>query len=119
MKFNIIFIHPFDNMNSWAVLVIAGLFEMAWVLSLKFSNNFTNLFYTILVAVFMILSLGLLSVSFKSIPMGTAYACWTAIGAIGVIVFGILFLGESGNALRLFFIALIIAGVIGLNLTTH
>ena len=106
-------------MNSWIILVIAGIFEMAWVLALKFSNNFTNFFYTILVVIFMILSLVFLSISFKTIPMGTAYACWTAIGAVGVIVFGMMFLGESTDVLRIFFIALIIAGVIGLNLTTN
>ena len=106
-------------MNSWIILVFAGLFEMAWVLALKFSNNFSNLFYTVLFVIFMILSLVLLSISFKSIPMGTAYACWTAIGAVGVIVFGMMFLGESADALRTFFIALIVAGVIGLNLTTN
>ena len=106
-------------MNSWMILVIAGLFEMAWVLALKFSNSFSNLFFTILVVIFMILSLFFLSVSFESIPMGTAYACWTAIGAVGVIVFGMLFLGESSDVLRLFFIGLIVAGVIGLNLTAH
>lgn len=66
-------------------------FWNGWVLALKFSNNFSNLLYTALVVVFMILSLVFLSVSFKSIPMGTAYACWTAIGAVGVIVFGMMF----------------------------
>ena len=106
-------------MNSWIILVIAGLFEMAWVLALKLSNNFSNIFYAVLVVIFMRLSLVLLSISFQTIPMGTAYACWTAIGAIGVIVFGMMFLGESMDVLRIFFIALIVAGVIGLNLTTN
>lgn len=106
-------------MNSWIILVIAGLFEMAWVLALKLSNNFSNIFYAVLVVIFMSLSLVLLSISFQTIPMGTAYACWTAIGAIGVIVFGMMFLGESMDVLRIFFIALIVAGVIGLNLTTN
>lgn len=106
-------------MNSWIYLVIAGIFEMAWVLALKFSQNFTKLTYSILVVVFMALSLIFLSMSFESIPMGTAYACWTAIGAVGVLIFGILFLGESSSVLRLFFITLIVAGVIGLNLTGH
>ena len=81
-------------MNSWVILVIAGLFEMAWVLALKFSNNFSNLFYAALVVIFMSLSLVLLSISFQTIPMGTAYACWTAIGSIGGIVFGMRLLGE-------------------------
>lgn len=106
-------------MNSWIYLIIAGIFEMAWVLALKFSQNFTKLNYSILVVVFMALSLILLSMSFELIPMGTAYACWTAIGAVGVLIFGILFLGESSSVLRLFFITLIVAGVIGLNLTGH
>lgn len=106
-------------MNSWIYLIVAGIFEMAWVISLKLSENFTKFNYSILVIVFMALSIILLSMSFDSIPTGTAYACWTAIGAIGVLVVGILFFGESVGALRLFFIMLIVAGVIGLNLTTH
>lgn len=105
-------------MNSWIYLVIAGIFEMGWVLALKFSENFTKLIFSALTIIFMILSLLFLSFSFKTIPMGTAYACWTAIGAIGVIIFGIFFLGESANILRIFFIGLVIAGIIGLKITT-
>ena len=104
-------------MNSWIYLIIAGIFEMAWVLALKFSENFTKLIFSALTIIFMILSLLFLSFSFKTIPMGTAYACWTAIGAIGVIIFGIFFLGESANLLRIFFIGLVIAGIIGLKVT--
>lgn len=106
-------------MNPWIILVIAGFFEMAWVLALKYSNNFSNLFYTALVIIFMFFSILLLSISFKSIPMGTAYACWTAIGAVSVIIFGMMFLGESIDALRIFFLILIVVGVVGINLTTH
>lgn len=73
-------------MNSWIYLFVAGIFEMGWVLALKFSENFTKLLFAVLTVVFMILSLIFLSFSFKSIPMGTAYACWTAIGAVGVII---------------------------------
>ena len=105
-------------MNSWIYLIIAGIFEMAWVLALKFSENFTKLIFSVLTIIFMILSLLFLSFSFKTIPMGTAYACWTAIGAVGVIIFGIFFLGESANLLRIFFIGLVIAGIIGLKVTT-
>lgn len=105
-------------MNSWIYLVIAGIFEMGWVLALKFSENFTRLLFAVLTVIFMILSLIFLSFSFKTIPMGTAYACWTAIGAIGVIIFGIFFLGESVNILRIFFICLVISGIIGLKLTS-
>ena len=98
-------------MNSWIYLFVAGIFEMGWVLALKFSENFTKLLFAVLTVVFMILSLIFLSFSFKSIPMGTA------IGAVGVIIFGIFFLGESANLLRLFFIGLVITGIIGLKLT--
>ena len=105
-------------MNSWIYLVIAGIFEMGWVLALKFSENFTKLIFTLLTIIFMVLSLVFLSFSFKTIPMDTVYACWTAIGVIGVIIFGIFFLGESANLLRIFFIGLVIAGIIGLKLTT-
>lgn len=106
-------------MNSWIILTIVGFFEMAWVLALKYSNNFSNLFYAVLVVIFMFFSILLLSISFKTIPMGTAYACWTAIGAVSVIIFGMMFLGESADALRIFFLALILVGVIGLNITGH
>lgn len=92
---------------------------MLWVLSLRLSENFTKIPFIILTAVFMIISLILLSLSFESIPMGTAYACWTAIGAVGVLVIGILFLGESADILRIFFILLVVAGIIGINLTSH
>ena len=88
-------------MNSWICLIIAGIFEMLWVLSLELSDGFS-----------------ILSFSFETIPMGTAYACWTAIGAIGVIIIGMLFLNESTSFLRLGFIAMVLIGIIGLKLTT-
>lgn len=105
-------------MNSWIYLVIAGIFEMIWVLALKFSDNFQKLGYVILTAVAMILSLLFLSLSFKTIPTGTAYACWTAIGAVGVILVGMIFLGESTSFLRIFFISLIVIGIVGLKIAS-
>ncbi len=105
-------------MNSWIYLIIAGIFEMAWVLALKFSENFTKLLFSVLTVIFMILSLIFLSLSFKTIPTGTAYACWTAIGAVGVIVVGMIFFGESTSILRIGFLAMIIIGIVGLKLTT-
>ncbi|MDO5849437.1 MAG: multidrug efflux SMR transporter [Methanobrevibacter sp.] len=105
-------------MNSWICLVIAGFFEMVWVLALKFSDNFKKIEYVVLTIVAMILSLLFLSFSFKSIPTGTAYACWTAIGAVGVIVVGMLFLGESTSFLRILFISLIVIGIVGLKLVS-
>ena len=89
---------------------------MVWVLSLKFSDNFKKIEFTILTIIAMVLSLLFLSISFKNISTGTAYACWTAIGTIGVIIFGIMFLGESISFLKVIFIALIVIGIIGLNL---
>lgn len=105
-------------MNSWIYLLIAGIFEMIWVLALKFSDNFQKLGYVILTAVAMILSLLFLSLSFKTIPTGTAYACWTAIGAVGVILVGMIFLGESTSFLRIFFISLILIGIVGLKIAS-
>lgn len=105
-------------MNSWIYLVIAGIFEMIWVLALKFSDNFQKAGYVILTTVAMILSLLFLSLSFKTIPTGTAYACWTAIGAVGVILVGMIFLGESTSFLRIFFISLIVIGIVGLKIAS-
>lgn len=104
-------------MNSWICLAIAGIFEMAWVLALKLSDNFQKVEYVVLTVVAMILSLLFLSMSFKTIPTGTAYACWTAIGAVGVIVVGMIFLGESTSLSRILFISLIVIGIVGLKLT--
>lgn len=105
-------------MNAWIYLIIAGIFEMLWVVTLKLSEGFTKIVPIILTVIFMLLSLVFLSFSFKSIPMGTAYACWTAIGAVSIIIVGILFFGESATVLRLFFLTLVIAGIIGLKVTS-
>lgn len=91
---------------------------MAWVLSLKFSENFTKLIFSSLTIIFMILSLIFLSFSFKTIPTGTAYACWTAIGSIGVIIVGMLFFSESTSVIRICFLAMIIIGIVGLKITS-
>lgn len=105
-------------MNSWICLIIAGIFEMLWVLSLELSDGFSKIKYILLTIIFMIISIVLLSFSFETISMGTAYACWTAIGAIGVIIIGMLFLNESTSFVRLAFIAMVIIGIVGLKLTT-
>ena len=105
-------------MNSWICLIIAGIFEMLWVLSLELSDGFSKIKYILLTIIFMIISIVLLSFSFETIPMGTAYACWTAIGAIGVIIIGMIFFNESTSFVRLGFIAMVIIGIVGLKLTT-
>ena len=102
---------------SWIILIAAGLFEVVWAAALKMSNGFTNIKADILFVVGMALSVGLLSLAMKAIPMGTAYAVWTGIGAVGGVVAGLIFFGESASILRLVSIALIIIGIVGLKLT--
>lgn len=103
---------------SWIVLVAAGLFEVVWATALKMSNGFTNIKADILFVVGMALSVGLLSLAMKAIPMGTAYAVWTGIGAVGGVAAGLIFFGESSSILRLVSVALVIIGIVGLKLTT-
>ena len=98
----------------WFILFIAGLFETAWAIGMKYSNGFTKLYPSIFTLVTMSLSVYLLSVSLKTLPVGTAYAVWTGIGAVGTAILGIILFGESKELMRFFFIFLIIAGIIGL-----
>lgn len=105
-------------MNSWIYLVIAGICEVCWAVPLKFSDGFTKIVPSVLTVIFLILSMVFLEYSLKCIPLGTAYACWTAIGAAGTVIVGMIFLNESTSPLRLLFLFLIIAGVVGLKLTT-
>ena len=104
---------------SWIILVAAGLFEVVWAAALKMSNGFTNIKADILFVIGMALSVGLLSLAMKAIPMGTAYAVWTGIGAVGGVVAGLIFFGESASILRLVSVALIIIGIVGLKLTAR
>ncbi|MFI7616262.1 multidrug efflux SMR transporter [Nonomuraea terrae] len=99
---------------AWIVLVLAGLFEVAMALSLKLSNGFTHLWWSLSFLTTAVLSFGLLSYAIKTLEVGTAYAVWTGIGAAGTAVLGMLLLGDQVSAGRLLFIGLILAGVIGL-----
>lgn len=99
---------------NWIVLFIAGLFEVAWAISLKYSEGFTKPLASIFTIATMIISMALLSYSVKSLPVGTAYAVWTGIGAVGTAILGIFLFNESREFMRIFFIFLIIAGLIGL-----
>ena len=101
----------------WTYLFIAGLFECAWAVGLKYTDGFTRPAPIVFTAVTMALSLWLLGLAMRAIPIGTAYAIWTGIGAIGVALFGIIFLGESRELLRLLCLLLILIGIIGLRLT--
>ncbi|HRI45603.1 MAG TPA: quaternary ammonium compound efflux SMR transporter SugE [Ignavibacteriaceae bacterium] len=99
---------------NWLILIIAGLFEIAWAIGLKYSEGFTKLIPSLLTVVSMVISMGLLAYSIKSLPVGTAYAVWTGIGAVGTAILGILLFDESKDLLRLGFIFLIIVGIAGL-----
>jgi quaternary ammonium compound-resistance protein SugE len=100
----------------WLILFIAGLFEIAWAIGLKYTDGFTKVVPSILTIIAMIISLGLLSYAVKHIPVGTAYAIWTGIGAVGTAILGIILFNESKEFMRLFFIFLIIVGIVGLKL---
>lgn len=101
---------------SWYILFIAGLFEIAWAIGLKYSAGFTKLWPSVFTIASMIISMGLLSISVKSLPVGTAYAVWTGIGAVGTAILGIYLFNESREIARLIFIFLIVVGIIGLKI---
>lgn len=103
---------------AWLILVLAGLFEVGWAIGLKYAEGFTRWWPTVWTAVAMIVSLWLLGLALKSLPIGTAYSVWVGIGSVGTVILGIVLLGESVNAARLISIMLIIAGIIGLKLAT-
>jgi len=102
----------------WVVLTVAGLFEIGWAVGLKYSNGFSKPLPSVLTVVAMAFSLWLLAVAMKTIPVGTAYAVWTGIGAVGVAILGMLLFGESREFLRVACLFLIIAGIIGLKLVS-
>jgi quaternary ammonium compound-resistance protein SugE len=103
---------------NWILLVVAGLFEIAWAIGLKYTQGFTKLTPSILTAGAILMSLTLLGIAMKSLPVSVAYAVWVGIGVIGTAVFGMVILGEAVSAARLISILLILLGVIGLKLTT-
>jgi quaternary ammonium compound-resistance protein SugE len=102
----------------WLILVIAGLFEIAWAIGLKYTQGFTKLLPSVLTVSAMIVSIVLLALATKKLPLGTAYAVWTGIGAVGAVTFGIILFGESAQPLRLLCVALIVVGILGLKLTS-
>jgi quaternary ammonium compound-resistance protein SugE len=97
---------------AWILLFAAGLLEVVWAFSMKQSNGFTRLTPTLVTLVAMIASFALLSVSMKSLPLGTAYTVWTGIGAVGAFAVGVMVLGEPANAMRIGAAALIVAGLV-------
>lgn len=103
---------------AWLYLFVAGLFEVGWAIGLKYTQGFTRLVPTGLTVASMVVSLGLLGLALKTLPVGTAYAIWTGIGTIGTAILGIVLLGEPASALRLACIGLIVAGIVGLKLVS-
>ena len=103
---------------AWLILVIAGLFEVGWAIGLKYTDGFSKLWPTVCTVLAMIISLGLLGVAMKTLPVGTAYAIWVGVGAIGTVILGMVLFGEPATPLRLASLALIVAGILGLKLAT-
>jgi quaternary ammonium compound-resistance protein SugE len=101
---------------AWVVLFVAGLFEVGWAVGLKYTDGFTRLWPTVGAAVSMVVSLGLLGIALRTLPLGTAYAVWTGIGTVGTVVLGIALFDEPAGALRMACVGLILAGIVGLKL---
>lgn len=101
----------------WFLLILAGLFEVGWAIGLKYTAGFTRLWPTVWTAAAMLISLGLLGIAMKSLPVGTAYAVWVGVGAVGTVLLGIVLFAEPANALRLISVGLIVAGIVGLKLS--
>lgn len=101
----------------WLVLLVAGLFEIAWAIGLKYTEGFTRFWPSVGTGLAMLISVVLLGYAIRVLPVGTAYAVWTGIGAAGTVILGIVLFGEPLTAGRLFCVALIIAGIVGLKIT--
>ena len=101
---------------NWVILLLAGLFEIGWAIGLKYTDGFTRLWPT--VGTVLSMAVSLLGIAMKGLPVGTAYAVWVGVGAVGTAILGIVLLGEPANAGRMVSLGLIVAGIIGLKLTT-
>ena len=104
--------------TAWALLVLAGLLEIAWAIGLKYTEGFTRLWPSVGTIAAMVVSMALLGIAVRQLPVGTGYAVWVGIGAVGTAILGIVLLGESASVARLVSIGLIVAGIIGLKLAT-
>lgn len=109
--------HSLGVIMSWIILLLAGLFEVGWAIGLKYTEGFTRPLPTLLTVSAMLVSLGLLGLAMKELPLGTAYAIWTGVGAVGTVIAGIILFGESMALMRLASVALIITGLIGLKMS--
>jgi quaternary ammonium compound-resistance protein SugE len=102
---------------SWFILLLAGLFEVGWAVGLKYTDGFTRPLPTLLTVAAIIVSLALLGLAMKELPLGTAYAIWTGVGAVGTVIAGIMLFGEALSLLRIVSVALIVCGLAGLKLS--
>ena len=103
---------------AWLLLIIAGLFEIGWAVGLKYTEGFTRFWPSVGTLTAMTLSVVLLGVAMKTLPVGTSYAVWVGVGAVGTAILGMVLFGEPATAARLFSLGLIVAGIVGLKLTT-
>lgn len=103
---------------TWLILVIAGLFETAWAIGLKYTDGFSRFWPSFWTIVAMVISVWLLGLSVKTLPVGTAYAIWVGIGAVGTVILGIWLFNEPVSPLRMISLLLIVAGIIGLKLAS-
>ena len=103
---------------SWILLILAGLFEVGWAVGLKYTDGFTRPLPTLATALAMVVSLGLLGIAMKSLAVGTAYAVWVGVGAVGTAILGIVLFGEPANPGRIASLALIVAGIVGLRIAS-
>ena len=104
---------------AWTYLIVAGLMECGWAIGLKYTEGYTKLVPTILTVSAMAVSFWFLSMAMKEIPIGTAYAVWTGIGAVGVAILGVCLFGESKSLIKVFCLLLIVSGIAGLKLSSH
>ena len=103
---------------AWVYLLVAGLMEVAWAVGLKYTEGFTRLWPSVWTAVALVLSMILLAAAVRTLPLGTAYAVWTGIGAVGTAALGVALFGESASPARVLCVGLIVAGLVGLKLTS-
>ena len=102
---------------AWVYLFIAGILEMGWAIGLKLSHGFTRPLWSVLTGVMLVASMGLLATAARTLPIGTAYAVWTGIGALGAAVLGVVLFKEPVTAARVFFMALLLVAIVGLKAT--
>ncbi len=103
---------------AWLILLLAAVFEITWAIALKMSDGFTKLIPSVVSIICMIVSIILLAIAVRKLPIGTAYAAWTGIGAAGVAIIGILWLGESRDPIKLISIVLVVVGIVGLKISS-